>query len=260
VTVAADLGILEEKVKNHIKLFSIVVGFGFIWLGAISLFLWQIHGQLGNVLQAQANAPAQIVASLLNSSPQTPAQTQTNLAAAASVLQTTKIGNTKPDSVNLKAISEKLVDDQNRYPELPQVWTTTGVFINYKSESLLADYNIILEHAKGKSCDDAKVEVKEDGRFKKGSAHFTTNISDCETSLERMALGLPTMSVDGKLQPMIFINAIIHYQGGAIPTRELQFHNCIFQFDVPVVPPSLGQRMLQALISAPNQDSIDLNG
>jgi hypothetical protein len=75
-----------------------------------------MNGSIHHVENAQANAPAQIVASLLNNPAATTSEAQANLAAASSVLQASKIGTSKPDLAKLKAISDKLLTDQEKYP------------------------------------------------------------------------------------------------------------------------------------------------
>lgn len=244
MTVATDLATLSAKVDGHIKLFTIVVGFGFVWLGVVSWALWGIHGQLGNVEHAQANTPAQIVASLLNAPASTPIETQANLAAAASVLQNTKVGKVKPDSAKLKVISDRLIESQNQYPDLPQVWATTAVFINYKSDALLANASQVLETASGHPCTK---KLQREGWI----------LENCEISLEQVASQISGTKINGgEIAPFIFRHCVVEYHGGALPDGPITFENSVFRFSVDIVPSRRGSQTMSLLAQSENQNLI----
>jgi hypothetical protein len=181
------------------------------------------------------------VASLLNSSVTTPSEAQANLAAAASVLQSSKIGKIKPDSSQLKAISDKLVEDQNQYPELPQVWETTGVFINYKSEALLPASLKPASMAYGMDCGNGGMNIKN------GVATFT----NCEVSLDHLINGAISIN---------FIHCIVHYHGGPISPAPMTFYGSIFRFDVIGLPPPRGIHVLRELAATESIGNVTISG
>lgn len=248
MTTATDLAKLTEKVEGHIKLFTIVVSFGFVWLGVVSWVLWGIHGQLGNVEKAQANTPAQIVASLLNSPVTTVDEAQANLAAAASVLQSSKVGKVKPDSAKLRLISDKLEDDQNQYPGLPQVWATTGAFINYKFQALLPSATEISASVSSATCK------------RSGTMPGNFQFENCDISLEDVASQISGNKVNGQLVPIRFVHCILRYSGGNLPDEPLEIQNSLLIIQVTVVPPRKAIDAMRQLAQASVVEHITLNG
>lgn len=242
-----ELGKLEERVANHIKFFWVVVGFGFVWLGVLTGLLYQTKTSVNGIAKVEANTPAQIVAALLNNPVTTEHDAQENLAAAASVLQTAKIGKVRPDPEKLKAISDRLIDDQSQYPEMPQVWQTTGVFINYKFQVLLPSVSERTA-AVGKNCHQ---EASLPGAF-----HF----EGCEVSLEDLASKYSHNTDNGKPVPFQFINCIVHYSGGALPDGPMEFSNSILVFQITAVPPRNATKAMQQLEQADVLDHITLQG
>jgi hypothetical protein len=58
------------------------------------------------------------------------------MGAVATILQTSKVGPTKPDRAVLRTVSAKISDALNKYPDVPQVWQATGAFISYKKNGV----------------------------------------------------------------------------------------------------------------------------
>ena len=87
---------LEERVTNHIKFFWVVVGFGFLWLGSVTALLIRVDSNVNQVQRASADAPARIVASLLDGQSIDKYNAPQRLAAAASILKTEKPGIMRP--------------------------------------------------------------------------------------------------------------------------------------------------------------------
>jgi hypothetical protein len=247
-TLVTKVGKLEERVHNHITFFKWAFAGAFAWLAWITLLLFQTKSAVTNVAKTEANTPAQIVASLLNSPTATQSEAQANLAAAASVLQSSKIGKVKPDSTKLKAISDKLLDDQRQYPELPQVWQTTGVFINYKFQALLPSATAINEESAGKPCNE-KFQVP-------GSIRF----ENCEINLEKVAADIHNVTSNGQHIPIRFANCVVHYSGGALPDAPMEFENSILTFHVEVVPPRNAINAMRQLAQANTLDHINIQG
>jgi len=239
---------LEERVANHITFFWGATALGFACMGALALLVYNTRSTVVQVAKAQANVPAQIVASLLSNPATTPSEAQANLAAAASVLKSTKVGKTKPDSVKLEAISDKLLDVQKQYPEMPQVWATTGAFINYKSEALLKNASQISETASPRPC--TRAIGFQDG----GGMTFT----GCIISLEAAAGMMINVTFNGKPGRFIFKNCVVEYSGGALPDGPIIFENSVFRFSVNIVPTRRGTQTMLSIAKADNLNMITI--
>ena len=123
------LATLNEKVANHIKFFWVVVSFGFVWLAALSALDVHINKNVDGIATAQANAPAQIATAILSKPVSSPVEVQTSLSAVSTILNSAKKGSKAPAASELQPISVKLSRFQEDYPNLLQVWQTTGEFI-----------------------------------------------------------------------------------------------------------------------------------
>ncbi len=232
---------LEERVTNHIKFFWAVVAVGFSWLLGITLLLIHTNGTVTRVEQAQANAPAQIVASLLNKPSPSKSELSADLNAVSTILQSSKVTPKKPDAAAVASVAVKLSEVQQEYPDLPQVWQTTGAFINYKSEVLPATAGFTK---------DLPCEMTMAGHG------FV--FSNCEMKLEDLAEHIQGVTVNGSPATFTFINCIIRYNGGAIPAKTLTFVNCIFHFSVPVVPSREGMIAMQSLTTADISKTVEV--
>lgn len=234
---------LEERVSNNIKFFWVVVGAGFIWLAAITGLLIRTNGTVNRVEQAQANAPAQIVASLLNKPTTSRSELSDDLNAVSTILRSSKLTPKKPDPSTVKSVAAKLSAVQQQYPDLAQVWETTGVFINYKSKELPSSATLGI--TKGSHCE---MTVGRDGAV----------FSNCEVTLEDLAQRMHNITINGSPAPFRFINCIIYYSGGPIPAKTLTFVNSIFRFSVPVVPSREGMIAMEQLTTADIGNTVEI--
>jgi len=229
---------LEERVANNIILFRVVVGFGFVWLAAITWLLIQIKGTVDHLAQAQASVPVQVVGRLLGNSAASKAEIAANLNAAATILQTSKVGPSKPDSSALRTVSAKLSEIQQEYPDLLQVWQATGAFISYRSSARKTPIDT-------KQCTNT---VQKEGMV----------IANCEVALEDLARHVSGNTLNGLPLPFTFVNCIVHYRGGSIPAKRLTFINCVFRFDVTSQPPREGVLAMRQLTTADNDADISI--
>ena len=218
---------LEERVTNNIKFFWVVVGAGFFWMGFISLTLFNMNGAIGRLEKTQANAATNIVSTLLKRPTSTRAEAAANLGAVTTILRGSTVGRTKPDPSVIKSVSSELAQAQNKFPDLPEVWQATGQFINYKSVALLPQSaEKAVNSARSMSCD----------RITTGPEAIV--LTGCTLDLEN--------AVDSKA-PVIFINCFVRYRGGLIKSKHMEFHNCVFQFDVLNVPPQAAMLAMMQL-------------
>lgn len=224
---AITIATLEERVTNHIKFFWVVVGFGFVWLSVLSALIYRTNDSVNRVEKAQVDAPAKIVAKILSESETSNAATVANLNAVVTILQSSKVGQVRPDVSVLRTVSSKLSDVQGKHPDLPQVWQATGAFINYKSDVLLPASSTTLTSAKNVRCEQKLTQAG-------------WVFSNCETTLEELAQAIQGTVVNGLPAPFTFLHCIVHYKGGAIPAKRMIFLDCVFRFQVLAVPPPEG--------------------
>ena len=230
---------LEERVINHIRFFWAVIAIGFSCLLGITLLLIHTNGAVSRVEQAQANAPAQIVASLLNKPATSRGELAADLNAVSTIFQSTKVSLKKPDSRSLNTVATKLSEVQKQYPDLPQVWQATGAFINYRSGPLSTQPS-------GTRC---KENLETAGWV----------FSNCEVALEELAEHIQNNMVNGAPAPFTFINCTVHYRGGAIPAKRLTFVNCVFRFEVPAIPTPAGIVAMSQLTTADSEKPIEIS-
>ncbi len=246
---------LEERVANHIKFFWVVVGFGFVWLSAITVLLVQTKGSVARVGQAQAYAPAKTVAKLLSEPTTSTTELVANLNAASAILQTSKPIPTGPPRGRwqyafsetpsvLKAVSSQLTNAQDKHPDLPQVWQTTSTFINYKSDSLLPDSSRVILLAKV-GC-----------TLGIGNITFTVRMQNCEVELDDL---VETRLPDGSYPNYLLINCVVRYKGGTIHAKGIVFQNCVFRFQTPTVPSREGMLAMRQLTTVQDETKITLS-
>jgi hypothetical protein len=222
---------LEERVKIHVLYFRLAIGGLVVWLGWLTLMLFNMNRDIGKIGIAQANSTANIVASLLNQSPPTQQDAAANLNAATTLLKNAKIGDQKPTVEALKSVSLAIGHAQAKYSDLPELWKTTAQFINYKSKAVLPP--------------SAEKRVSE------ARSLYCKNISTAPLIVfNGCTFDLEGISISSG-QPILFVNSIIRYSGGRISLQapSVQFLNCLFEFDIPRVPSSEGKRMMERLVS-----------
>ena len=233
--VSERVSVLEERVANHIKFFwGAVIALG-VWLAWVSVMLYQTHASVGTIAQSQGNAPAQVAAALLKKPAPTADQAASNLAAVSAVLRSAAPTKAKPNSGALKAVASGLISAQTSYPQLPQVWTTTAEFINYKSDAALAGGLKSFGPIHGIDCRNGGGITFENG---------VITFKNCRLSLDHLiyAHGVP----------VFFIHCIVEYGGGELPPDPLFFRDCLFRFHVNQVPPPSGARTMTLLAQAEN--------
>lgn len=232
--------VLEERVNNHIMFFKIALSGVFIWLGWITVLMFQTKSAVTNIAKVEANAPAQIATAILRSPAKTPEQATDSLAAVSAVLKTAHPEKHRLSPSALTPVSERLAAIARTYPELPQVWQTTGTFIQYKSEALVPEATRILQVAQNKTC---KVELGARVLF-----------SNCQLSLEEVASHYQNNIYNGHQAPFVFVKCIVIYTGGNLPYGSLIFRDCLFRFDIQKVPSPYGQSIMMLLASSTGAD------
>ena len=234
-TINTRVARLEERIDNHIKFFWVVVAFQFTCLAGLLWLGLQARSSINTIAKTEANAPAQIVASILSNRPSTPTEAAASLDAASAIFKTAKVGKTRPDAAKLKNVAEQLANAQNAFPDLPQVWNTTGAFIGYKFQALLPAAGKIREQVGGTACKAA------------GQLPGSWRFENCEVSLEDLARRFHRDTQNNQPIPFELINCIVRYSGGSLPDAPIIFRNSLFIFDVTVVPPRNAERLMNEL-------------
>ena len=158
------------------------------------------------------------------------------LGAASTILRTSRFGKVKPSPAVLKDLSSEIQNAQEKYPDLPSVWQTTGHFSNYKSAALLptSAEKALASAGSVLDCRGGSVRVYQ-GR---------ALVEKCSLDLERM------ISADDAL----FVNCVIRYRGGVIGLKRMEFLNCLFQFEITTVPPKEATIAMMQLTTSSGQD------
>src|ERR1035438_3639114 len=167
------------------------------------------------------------------------------LSAASTILRTSKLGKVRPTPAALKDLSSEFQQAQVQYPNLLSVWQATSALINYKSDALLSPSSKTPTIAKGVPC---KSSV---------GAPAGAVFSNCEIGLEDLSQRMAGNYVNGHPMPFTFMHCIIHYRGGPIIEGPLVFDDCLFRFDVQVVPPSSGRLAMERLTIIDTGEHID---
>jgi hypothetical protein len=226
---------LDERVKNHIRFFWTAVAFGFLWLAAITGLVIRTNGSVDRVERAQADAPAQIAARLLDKPVGSRDDEASRLSAVAAILRSAPVGRIKPETPVLDEVSLKLSASQGQYPDLPQVWQATAALITYKSGSSATSRPLGI--ARGSAC-----------TMKFGGQGFV--LTNCDVALEDLAQRFANDTFNGVPAAFTFIDCDVRYRGGAIPAKQMAFFNSKLSFFVPGVPERSGMRAMEQLTTA----------
>lgn len=228
--------VLEERITNYVRFFTLAMTLVVAWLAWVSTTVYSINRDVGKLSIAQANSTSTIVAGLLNQVPATQAEAAANLSAAVAVMKSAKLRKQKPTPDALKSVSLALLNAQSKYPDLPEAWTATGQFIDYKSMAILpamAERNI----AKARTLECKSIYIGPPVVFE-----------GCTLDLE--GIDVATRS------PIFFVNSVVRYSGGQIKLSApaLRFQNCVFDFQILLVPPPRARQMMQLLASSVGPD------
>ncbi|MGA9061158.1 MAG: hypothetical protein WB341_05765 [Terracidiphilus sp.] len=136
-----------------------------------------------------------------------------------------------------------VTDNQRREIDVLEVWHTTGMFINYKSQVLLpAGAEIIIAKASGEPC-STRSTIPQGITFK-----------DCEISLEDVARRFSGNTYNGLPISFQFINCVVDYHGGPLPDGPMEFSDSVFHFYVTVVPSPRGAEAMRSLAQAESDE------
>lgn len=226
------VAVLEERLYSHEVQFRSVVGVAIAWLAALSLAMYNMNGTLGRVEIAQADAPEKTVAAVLARSQGSRSEMAGGLAAAATILKTTKPPTVNPQSGVIKDVIVEIVKAQTTYPDLPETWQATTAFVNYKSTATLPT---TVEAALHRA---AQLDCSGNGRMTTSGG--TVIISGCALDLEHAV----------KADKVLFVDSVIRYHGGQIPVTHATFRNCVFEFDISGEPSAAAKTLLSQLTSA----------
>jgi predicted transcriptional regulator len=174
-------------------------------------------------------------------------QAQASLAPISSELQFSKNSTVlKPKPEEIAKLSKQLLPIQDKFGDIPAVWQPTGEFINFKSRASQSEVHPASQNAFSVDC------RAKGGNMTVNNGELTFN--NCEIGLSSRLAGGPG------LLKIVFINCVIDYEGGPVPTSPMSFEDCIFQFNVPVVPPPRGVQTMRLLAQSPSIQSVRIPG
>jgi len=234
----STISTLTERVTNHISAGKWVAGVFGAWLVGLSIAIYHINGTISDVARLQADSTSKVVGELLAHPPSTPkGDVSDELKAASVILAKAKIGKQKPDIAVVKNVANRLIGDQTEYPDLPQVWKTTGDFINYKYEAYLQDHvKADIQGAYSLSCESI------------ANTRVGYVFNHCNVDLEAIAG-----------DRFIFYKCVLRYRGGAISIKHMDFVDCVFDVNVNAVPPIQGTRMMRQLAEANDTSKVSVS-
>ena len=258
VTIATDLATLKEKVDNNIKFFWGVVAFGFVWLGAVSLELWTIHGQLAD------GGNTKLITEL--KTPKSPEQLRANLSMVSAEIQTARANGTKPDAKKVQALSSALSQVVQRNPSLPEAWQTAFQIVSYRSEPIETRISGDLPNCLSDphALDQFRNTLREYGGNPEAfsTGFFYVRAKDCTLDLDAnyayestpgwQFLKEVNEKFPGTGNRFQLKNVIIIYSGGRlIPLDTLECTGCVFKLNTPsAIPPKEGQEIANQLLTA----------
>ncbi len=169
-------------------------------------------------------------------------QGQASIEPVSSAIQMATASKVTPSPEQVKKLSSQLMKAQDQYPDVPAVWKTTGDFINFKFSSLVPKAQQIHPSGWAMDCRTGSMEIQ--GRV--------ATFKNCTLDLsDRLIAG-------NAISEVVFDHCIIRYRGGSVPPYELLFRGCLFDFDVPTVPPPRGAETMRLLAQALNVTSVDI--
>lgn len=171
-------------------------------------------------------------------------QGQASVEPVSSAIQMAQTSKVTLSHEQVQKLSAQLAKAQDQYPASPAVWKTTAEFINFKFSSLVPKAQQV--HSTGWSMD-----------CRAGSVEIHAGV----LTFKNCTLDLSNHLVGGNaISEIIFDHCVIRYRGGPVLPYELLFRKCLFDFDVPTVPPPRGAETMRLLAQAPDVTSVDIPG
>jgi hypothetical protein len=230
---AEKIAALEERVANHIKFFWVVVGFGFVWLGALTVLINQINGAVNRLERTQT-------AALVDLNNRVVAAQLTGLRTAIETAHKKSEIIPKLELADYKQTLQKSPSSSAGY------WATLAALINYQSFINQLNGEAPDPSTVSKPCPMVAGPMAHDNTFS-GFA-----ISGCIVDLDTETF-----------ENITFRNSVIRYRGGPVSLLNVRFINCRFILDVPanpvLAPTSSPARLLLALLNSPDQKNVQVS-
>jgi hypothetical protein len=236
----ARTDVLEERVTNHIKFFWVVVGFGFLWLSAVTALLLQTKSAVEGIRPQLAQSSIATYAML----PATDLQTALpEIDRSISLIKEKRL----PVPVSaIGAIQNKLATVDST---TPGYWSTAESLINYHSELTpgVPERSIVLPKCKP----PADLDASPNARW------FPSNPQGEElgpgAKIDRVGVQDCWVQLDGqKASRWDCTHCVILYAGGPVSLHDVHFINCLFVLNFPSrAPPSpSGQQFSKELLAS----------
>lgn len=270
-----QLATLAERVTNHIKFFWVVVGFGFLWLTAVTVYLARINDATTRIAKDQQEnnsiLRAQRTITELASLP--PTEFKASLPDLASTMTTATKQRRRVPSETIDALQTKLLTTDSNAPSF---WPAAAEFISYRSFND-ASWTPVANLRKCTDSPPSPPTIKEvqsptkmtlnPGVYE--NCQFTLDSPEDNQRLNEFLLH--TLQIRFKHCLIIYrggqINLILAfnklkaaYQVDAPPPASgmlevtndhtLEFQECLFDFSFRNTPPEQGQEMTKFLLAS----------
>lgn len=247
---------LAERVDNHIKFFWIVVGAGFLWLGALSLLLYHINDTANRIATNQASMEVK--------------QNLTEITARVASLQVQ--GNTQRVTKELDAASKTVSLAIAAHPQYSETWRAASSLVNLRSlSSTASDIPSDVAAKTGPpipnqgNCFTMPLPASTVGQITPSNSVWVVSgpwWHDCTLYLDDVE-GFEHSTfkryIYDKVGPahdvlvaydLTLVRVIVVYHGGEIiPVSHVIFYDCRFDFYVPTTPFGRGKDLLAAMLS-----------
>jgi hypothetical protein len=226
-------------------------------------------GKIETALRILAGATApqleKSVDDSLRSAVAEPTKTKEHLEFAGAVIQQLREANVSMSNAGVKDASQHLENLVETKHDIPQVWTTAGEFITYRSQMLTGWEQVNLPLCATQSpqskiyrTDASKTKDAMDVTHGPFEYHYCKIILDSPPTTAALSPILQWSDV-------LLDHCVVFYNGGPIiivpvkvgidmpagpPIGKIHFNSCTFLFSLPNIPDPDGQRLIKSLLAS----------
>jgi len=192
---------------------------------------------------------AKIVAEL--KAPKSPAQLQANLSSVIAQVQTAQASGKKPDTEKVLKLSNAVNGVLDKNATIPEAWQATSALIGYRSQTTTDE---------SKECSDPSGTSVMAPLI--GHSTYTLTYANCTYTMDSPAgiyVAENFVKTNGADRILEFDHVRVVYRGGSVPPLgKVIFHDCSFDLQLYVPPPSLIQKMARTLLASSNIDDVNV--
>jgi hypothetical protein len=238
-----------------------LVAAGVAWLAWVSVVLFNMHGDISAIKQAEKINGTEIVNRL--EKPSSIDQLKHDLEVTSAKLELQKLTvnpKTKVEPSSFKGLDAALLQVTKSPPDLPQAWNAAAQLISYKSATLTPTPTSL------PPCDVGHMKVEQRvSHFPNGGIQvlFGYFFANCTLTLEdlppqpqppkdRFTVAFPIVHLD---------DGVVVYRGGPLTegNDSFIFNNCRFDIGASAVPPRPVQDLLEAALKQGDLQKVEVN-